>query len=95
MADPNVESAHRTLPPEGSVNADQLRALPEGSLVVTYGVGWAKTGPDEWRSPFRLHVPDMSVAAKNQRFVWHDVKDSEWLAEVATLVVFNPAEWGL
>lgn len=68
------------LPPAGSITAHDLRALPEGTLVVTYGVGWAKIGPDEWRCPFRLR---------------DDRRDSEWLSKVATLVVFDPAEWGL
>lgn len=90
-----AEQKPRELPPAGSVSASELRSLPEGSLVVTYGVGWAKTGPDEWRCPFRAHVPDHSLAAKNQRFDWHDIRDSEWLAEVATIVAFNPAEWDL
>lgn len=70
----------KELPEAGSVSADELRALPEGSIIVTYGNGWGKTGPDEWRTVFRLH---------------DNIKDSLWMSKVATMVVFNPAEWGL
>lgn len=70
----------KVLPPAGSVTADELRALPEGTLIVTYGVGWGKTGADEWRTPFRLY---------------DNIRDSEWLSKVATMIVFNPKEWGL
>lgn len=71
----------------------RLLDLAEGSVVITHGNAWAKIGPDLWRCPFREHVPDYSIAAKNQRFIWHDEKDSEWLAELATSVVFDYAEW--
>lgn len=66
-----------------------LLALPEGSVVITAGIAWAKIGPDEWRCPFREHVPDMSISARwRGRFRWHDQKTSDWLAEVATEVVY-------
>lgn len=70
----------RRLPAEGSIGVDMLRALPEGAIVLTYGVGWGKTGPDEWRCPFRLQC---------------DCRDSAWLAKVATMVLFDPSEWAL
>lgn len=73
---------------------EQLQALPEGSLIVTYGVGWAKTGPDEWRCPFKMHLPGKDIG-QSRVFEWHDIRDSEWLAQVATMVVFNPSEYGL
>ena len=64
--------------------------------MVTHGVAWAKIGPDLWRCPFREHVPDKSISPRwAGRFRWHDEKDSEWLAEVATRVVFeyDDREW--
>lgn len=86
----------QVLPEPGSLSAAELRALPEGSVAVTYGVAWAKIGPDLWRCPFREHVSDMSISPRwAGRFRWHDEKSSEWLAEVATMVVFNPKDYGL
>lgn len=86
-------TAKRRLPEE-KVDAETLRALPEGSAIVTWGITWCKTGPDEWRTPFRKHVPDMSIGPKSKgKYEWHDIRDSEWLAEVALLVTFNPSEW--
>ncbi len=82
------------LPPPGSLTAEELRALPEGSLVVTYGVGHAKTGPDEWRCPFTMHVrTDPRLGEIAERYPWADIRDSEWLAKVATMVVFDPSKW--
>lgn len=79
---------------QGRVGADVLLALAEGSSVITHGLTWTKTGPDEWRTVFREHVPDLSISPRwKGRFEWHDVKDSEWLAEVATRVIFDYAEW--
>lgn len=76
---------------KGLLSADLLRALPEGSVVITHMVTWAKIGPDEWRCPFREHVPDRSISARwRDVFRWHDEKNSEWLAEVATAVIYNP-----
>lgn len=83
------------LPPAGSVTVEELLALPEGAVIVTYGVAWAKTGPDEWRCPYRKHVPDKSISPRWVGFEWHDIRNSAWLAEVATLVVFNPDDWDL
>jgi hypothetical protein len=76
---------------ETRMDIDTLRGLPEGSVVITHRVAWAKIGPDEWRCPLREHVPDRSISQRwRGRFRWHDEKDSEWLAEVATEVVYNP-----
>lgn len=83
----------RTLPPAGSVTAAELLALPEGSAVVTYGVTWCKIGPDLWKCPFSLHVPRRDIGQKRV-LPWQDECDSEWLAHVATMVVFNPSEYG-
>ena len=69
-----------TLPEAGTITAQTLRALPEGSLVVTHGVGWAKIGPDRWSCAF-------SLGDKH--------RDSAWLSQVAKLIVFNPDEWAL
>lgn len=76
---------------DAGLSATVLRELPEGAVIITAGVAWAKIGPDEWRCPFREHVADMSISARwRGRFVWHDQKDSEWLSEVATRVVYDP-----
>jgi hypothetical protein len=76
---------------EAGLSVAVLRDLPEGAVIITAGVAWAKIGPAEWRSPFREHVPDMSISPRwRGRFRWHDEKDSEWLAEVATRVVYDP-----
>jgi hypothetical protein len=77
-----------------TISAETLRDLAEGSVVITAGIAWAKIGPDEWRSPFREHVPDRSISPRwAGRFQWHDERDSEWLAEVATEVIFDYATY--
>ena len=84
------------LPDAGSLTAEQLLEVPEGAVIVTHGVAWAKIGPDLWRCPFREHVPDLSLSPRWRGvFIWHDEKSSEWLAEVATMVVFNPKDFAL
>jgi len=80
------------LPKPGQISAEELRGLPEGAVVVTYGVAWAKIGPDLWKTPFTMHVPVRDIGQPNLRR-WEDEANSEWLAPVVTLIVFNPAEW--
>lgn len=84
MGEPSAEN-------DTGLSVATLLDLPEGAVIITAGVAWAKIGPDEWRCPFREHVPDFSISPRwRGQFRWHDEKNAEWLTEVATRVVYDP-----
>jgi len=70
------------MPSRDLLGVEVLRALSEGSAVITYGSVWVKVDADRdvWGKQLRPgFMPKY--------------RDSGWLAKVATRVIFDVGEW--